>query len=411
MARKPKGRRGRKAYSVRPDARNGTQLVRFRYAGQQYKLSTGTSDPQTAEIRAARLYAEVISGRQRRAPTAIKALDVLIAEWLQAIEPVVSPGDWESCTDRCARLLLPYFKEAEAITTPAVENYIAARLLHVTRATVKKEVGVLRRFVKWAHRHGEIPEAVEVPSPPVRAKGNRVVDRPLVLLSDAQAEAIVEALPYRSPHGRPIKALFAVLWDTGLRIEGVEKLSVPEHYEPGAIVLRVTEEIDKNGYGRNLPLTPRTRAALDSVIEGPGIIFGKYGYYKTLRRTARGIAKNIGLTAHQCRSLDARDFRHAATSDAAQKTRQLAGVSYLAGHRDQRTTSRYIHPTQDAGLRALKDRFPHVDWEQGGVDWGTEWGTANPEEIPDSVSARDVWRTRRDSNPRLLPPEGSALSN
>lgn len=89
-------------------------------------------------------------------------------------------------------------------------------------------------------------------------------------------------------------------------------------------------------------------------------------------------ATEIGLTDRQCNSLNARDFRHAATSDAAQKTRQLAGVSYLAGHRDQRTTSRYIHPTQDAGLRALKDRFPHVDWEQEGVDWGTEWGTANP---------------------------------
>jgi integrase len=332
----------------------------------------------------------------------------LIAEWLEAIEPVVSKGDWESCADRCGRLLLPYFKEVEAISTSAIEDYIAMRLQKVSRATVKKEVGVLRRFVKWAHRRGEIAEAVEVPNPPSRAKGTRVVHRPLVLLSDAQAEAIVAALPDRSPHGRPIKALFTILWDTGLRIEGVEKLSVPEHYEPSNRVLRVTEEIDKNGYGRDLPLTPRSRSALDSIIEGPGIIFGKYEYYKTLRRAARTVAAEIGLTDRQCGSLDARDFRHAATSDAAQKTRQLAGVSYLAGHRDQRTTSRYIHPTQDAGLRALKDRFPHADWQHEGAKWGTEWGTARPEKNDDSVSARDLKRTRRDSNPRLLPPQTNA---
>jgi len=89
---------------------------------RQDELSTGTPDPQTAESRAARLYAEVVSGRQRGTRTATKSLDVLIAEWLEAVEPVVSKGDWESCTDRCGRLLLPCFKEVEVISTAAIED-------------------------------------------------------------------------------------------------------------------------------------------------------------------------------------------------------------------------------------------------------------------------------------------------
>ena len=38
-------------------------------------------------------------------------------------------------------------------------------------------------------------------------------------------------------------------------------------------------------------------------------------------------------------------------------SKELAGVSYLAGHRDVQTASRYVHPPFEAGKRVNDARF------------------------------------------------------
>jgi hypothetical protein len=54
----------------------------------------------------------------------------------------------------------------------------------------------------------------------------------------------------------------------------------------------------------------------------------------------------VGLTEHAHRAiaehaLTMRDFRHATTADGARKAGHLTGLSYLAGQKDQPTTSGY----------------------------------------------------------------------
>ena len=44
---------------------------------------------------------------------------------------------------------------------------------------------------------------------------------------------------------------------------------------------------------------------------------------------------------------------------------ELAGVSYLAGHRDVQTTSRYVHPPFEAGKRVNDARFRDTVWDTG----------------------------------------------
>jgi hypothetical protein len=43
--------------------------------------------------------------------------------------------------------------------------------------------------------------------------------------------------------------------------------------------------------------------------------------------------------------------------------RFCAGVSYLAGHRDVQTTSRYVHPPFEAGKRVNDARFRDTIWD------------------------------------------------
>jgi hypothetical protein len=56
----------------------------------------------------------------------------------------------------------PFFKTIDRLTTVIVEDCIAARLRVVTRYTVKKEVSVLRRLAKWAHRRGYLERMPEI---------------------------------------------------------------------------------------------------------------------------------------------------------------------------------------------------------------------------------------------------------
>ena len=160
--------------------------------------------------------------------------------------------------------------------------------------------------------------------------------------------------------------------------------------------LWITDDVDKNDFGRILDLTPRMTAMLDDIVlqKGEGLVFGPFQYFKALRGTAAKIADEIGLTPDDVRSLDARDFRHAATTDAAGKSNEIEGIAYTLGHKDLRTTSRYLDADRKSARRVLEARFGMGTWD-GIADDEVD----RPANMPESL------RTRRDSNPRLLPPE------
>ena len=383
MARKSEG------ISLYRDKRTGNWGVRFRHQGTRHARSTGTADLGEAKRIAARKYEEFLSAKPK--PIGKKDLDVLVAEWLRSIEPpTVSQGTWDADCFRWKKHLLPHFKTVQKLTTREVEVYTSKRLQHVRRSTLKKELGTLRRFVKWAYLHQEIPDLIEVPTPSRRVIGNQAQERVRVDLTPKQAEAILKALPERSKMGHPVKALFTLIWETGLRIEGVRRLKAPTHWKPGQDFLNITDDIDKSRYGRLLDLSPRCQRALEDVYESPGLLFGPYAYMKTLRSAA----KKAGLSKEECKYLDARDFRHAALTDFAATTKDIASVSYIAGHKQLSTTSKYVHPPREGARKAMSTRFRDP--------------ARDPEicvELNGSAFLNDLQRTRRDSNPRLLPPE------
>ena len=99
--------------------RNGVYYVRFRHAGHRENISTRTRDRAEARVRAARIYAKVVSDRrtpERKGPA--KPLSLLMGEWLAAIEPpVISKEEWQARELRCRVHLLPYFESVDQITT------------------------------------------------------------------------------------------------------------------------------------------------------------------------------------------------------------------------------------------------------------------------------------------------------
>ncbi len=247
----------------------------------------------------------------------------------------------------------------ELITEVRVEDYITTRLRSVRRSSVKKELGSLRRFITWAVKRGELA-SFQFPKLPKQAKGTRQLDRPLIELSREQAEACDSSPP--RPHTKRPSSKGSIYGLLGNRptAQGRAATNLSAELQEGAAVLWITEDVDKNGYNRDLPLTPRARAALDSVAKPKGLLFGAYSY----KRILQAAALDAGLSEYEAQYINARSFRHAAVTDMTAHSKELAGVSYLAGHRDVQTTSRYVHPPFEAGKRVNDARFLDTIWDR-----------------------------------------------
>jgi integrase len=115
-------------------------------------------------------------------------------------------------------------------------------------------------------------------------------------------------------------------------------------------VLRITADIDKNEFARDLPLTEAARAALDSVCPSEGLIFGKHDYHPQLQRAAKQV-----LPPHLAATFTAYDLRHRCATELA-ATGDLTGAAYLMGHKQVTTLNRYARPEQSAATRVLAAR-------------------------------------------------------
>ena len=357
MARKSTG------WHIYRDPRSGVYQVRFMHEGRRRSFSTSERDPGPAASKAARIYAEVVSGRWSASKKVIaprgKPFDEVAALWLADIEPSVDPQTFLLFQDTYVGThFAPFFGTMDRLTTVGAEDYITSRLRLVTRETLKKELSVLRQFAQWGHRRGFLSELPEIETP-----GRRVVGhvqsasrkRTFIVFTAKEMEIIIAKLPQyatsrRSGERFPVRARFTLAWEYGLRPETLNKLSVPEHYRPGSAVLTITNEIDKCRFGRDLEVTPDARKALDSVCPTTGIIFGAHDY-RTLLRAASHAA---GIDIHRAERISDYDFRHSRLTHLGQVTNNLAGLMYLAGHKQPATTAKYMHPDKAAADDVLQ---------------------------------------------------------
>lgn len=347
---------GRRAtgFSLKPH-RSGFWYVRFTIphrvgtegASKRYDLSTGTRDKEQAYREAEKIYADYLSGRRAPAPVASTARGGMStldagAEWLASIAPEVDPLTLETYERYLMTLYLPAFPSVADITTPNAETFARGRLAKVQRTTVLKELSGLRGLARWAF--GD--DAPHIKSPPRKAVGEIVYDRKTTETDPKTVRRVLGAIKGRD-HAREY---FVTMYETSLRPATLYELRTPDHYKPGGAVLRITNAMDKARFGRELPLTPRARAALTAaardVRDGGGLIFGKHDHREALERACAAVGAPR-MTPY--------DFRHAFGTHAVERSGNLPGVAWLMGHRNTGTTSaRYVHPSKRAAMAVLK---------------------------------------------------------
>ncbi len=345
----------------RPD-RNA--LRPFSQAGQRYRIATGERDPGPASSAAARIYAEVVSGRWRPGRQQIAAragtpFEEVAAAWLADVEPPIDAKTFRLYRDTyVAAHFAPFFETIDRLTTVGAQDYIVARLRKVQRETLKKELPVLRRLAKWAFQRGLLAARPEIETPDRRVLGTAVADsrkRTFLIFTAEEIVAIIGHLPERASGPRapipfPVRARFMVAWETALRPATLAALRAPESYRRGATELAIREEDDKNRLGRCLPLSEAARDALDNACPEVGLIFGAHDYRRLLREAARA----AGIDAYRAERISDYDFRHSRLTHFGRVTDNLAGVMYLAGHTQPATTARYMRPLKDAAEEVLR---------------------------------------------------------
>ncbi|MEY4546779.1 MAG: Phage integrase family, partial [Pseudomonadota bacterium] len=278
----------------------------------------------------------------------------MMARWLVATRNEVDETTLRLYELHCRTHLAPHFDTLDSITTAAIATYGRVRLGKVERATLQKERSTLRRFLGWCAEQHHVEAAPELPVLPARATGTPFSVRRrgrATELSVEDVRALIVALPvWSNPRNAPrfpVRARFIVAYETSLRPSTLSALSVPEHYTAGASTLKLTAEIDKARFAREVPLSAEAKAALESVAPTSGLIFGEHDYRDILEKAAAVLAPEKRATFTQY------DLRHGRLTHLAE-TGNLTGAAYLAGHKRISTTDLYVRPGRRAAERALE---------------------------------------------------------
>jgi len=338
-------RKGRRCYSVI-----------FTAHGKQTELGTGAEDAERAAIEAARIYAEAQTGRRvRRRKVSAHSLEgrqlgEAGALWLNEVDGTMLDEETAKTYGWYFRAhFVPYFGTVEAITTERVRSYVAERLRHVKGSTVRKEVSCLRGFLAWMLGPERAPL---LPSVPKRAHGTEHVNgkRRATELSPAEVRRLLLAVK-----DKKLRAFFTLLYETTLRPATLMLLSAPEHYRKGASELVIPAGADKNRLARTVPLSVQARKSLDSMAEN-GPIFGALSYrHHFARAREKALTGSKAVTAHPY------DLRRAGITHYLERTGNLPGVQYLAGHKNPATTGRYVQASMRAAavvVSRTKSRGP-----------------------------------------------------
>lgn len=387
------------SWVIRADPRTGIYLVRFRVAGARVQRSTGERVRARASTVAAQMYARALVEPPidtERAPVPVRAPAISRDLRERDPQPAPAPISLRDAADRWleslhgalhARTIRTYelytrthwarhFETLDAIDDRSCAELVRARLASVKRKTLLKELAALRGFTRWMVGAHLLEREPVIRSPDRRAVGTEHDGgrrrRQLVELSPAEVEAILAAIPVRSSHGHPARAFFTTMYETGLRYSTVTSLRAPDDYARGSRELVVRDEIDKARFGRRLPLTMRAAEALDEVCPDEGPIFGRI----ELRGVLKAAGAAAGLAPHRARHLGYHTLRHARLTHLGERTRNLAGLAYLAGHRHVTTTALYVH----AGRRAATELLAELDDEEDPADRGNSPATERPQQ-------------------------------
>ena len=314
--------------------KTGYWYVRFTHEGRRTSKSTRCREKGRALDAAAKIYASAIAGfSSAQKPTG--ELSDMIAGWLVALEDDGKSAEWIKTCDGYARAHWePRWRHLAEISEAACRDYIRSRRRSVAPTSVRKELSALRSLLKWCKDEGDIDHI-----PDWEAPQGRTDFKPEWLTHDEMV-AVLAKLPTRNTHrqGHPVQEFYTIMWATSFRLGTMARLRWEDVNLADAKVT-VRPSADKKRHGREVALTENAVEAFRGMGPGVGLVFGQRNYLTSLRKAAR----EAGIGKERAQKVGNHSIRHSRLTDLASKSKNIAAIRQMAGHRDLASTMRYVH--------------------------------------------------------------------
>ena len=231
--------------------------------------------------------------------------------------------------------------------------YLASQHAVTRAATANRRLAVLRRFYRWALRERLVPV-----DPTLRLQGAHRVARFPKTVSESQVESLLAAPDVSNALGLRDRAMFELLYATGLRVSELVGLKLGELSLSEGLV-RV---VGKGSKERIVPLGEEARAWIERYLRRarPELLSGRVSdaVFVTQRSGAMTrqmfwiLVKRYALRAGIEVPLSPHGLRHAFATHLLNHGADLRVVQLLLGHADISTTQIYTHVAR-ARLKSL----------------------------------------------------------
>ncbi|MEB4674796.1 site-specific integrase [Enterobacteriaceae bacterium G50] len=219
-------------------------------------------------------------------------------------------------------------KPLEELEREDAVSYRQERVKHVSGSTVRLEMQLLSRFLRWANIEKgvactDIVEGVKLPDP---GKPRNKVIEPI------EYEMIVDQASERA------KPIIRLAWETAMRRNELLAIT-PAMVNLNKKVISLPDEVCKNGEGRDVPLSSNAIELLKQLCDGrdkqsPLFTLTPYAITQAFRRAAR-LSKVYGVCFHS--------LRHTAITRYAEKGFNTIQLQCISGHKSIAMLARYSH--------------------------------------------------------------------
>lgn len=219
-------------------------------------------------------------------------------------------------------------KPLESINSVDVSQYKVKRSREVSASSVRLEMQLLSRFLRWANTEKgiECTDVVKGVKLPDAGKPRSKIITPL------EYQMILEKV---SDRARPIVIL---AWETAMRRNELLAIT-PAMVDLKKKIISLPNEICKNGEGRDVPLSPKAVELLKALCDGKEkgkelFTLTPYAITQAFRRAAR-LCKVTDVCLHS--------LRHTAISRWAELGFSTVQLQVISGHKSLDMLQRYTH--------------------------------------------------------------------
>lgn len=269
--------------------------------------------------------------KEQEKPETESTVESLTTTYLQSVmvKNGVKRGGYESIENRLNILSRNLNQTVlESITKYDVLSYHDERLKAVSGSTVRLEIQLLSRLLRWACDEkgvecNDVTKGVKLPEP---GKPRSKVVEPLEL------EMIIGYAPDAA------KDFFALAYETAMRRNELLYVT-PKMINISKRIISLSDDMCKNGEARDVPLTKKAVEILKRLCDGKQedqriFLYSPYGITQAFRRAAR-LAKVDDVCLHS--------LRHSAITRFAEMGLSTFQLRAISGHKSIDMLARYTH--------------------------------------------------------------------